>query len=132
MTVRSLYIPILIYILVPIFGIIYYIILNGRMRKLHGEKAPIIELFVSFFTYGGLLTAILTEVFWEWSGLASLGSFYLVFIAPFIMAYIGFRVRNLKKQSNYFKWIFYSSVSYAIIIPLTIIIIGIMNFFIDL
>ncbi|MBN2165604.1 MAG: hypothetical protein JW717_04955 [Marinilabiliaceae bacterium] len=102
------------------------------MRRLHGEKAPIIELFVSFFTFGGLLTAILTEIFWEWSGLASLGSFYLVFIAPFIMAYIGFRVRKLKKQSGYFKWIFYSSLSYAIIIPLTIIVIGIMNFFVDL
>jgi hypothetical protein len=48
---------------------------------------PAVPFFVLFFTLGGWLLVLLTAWFWEWSGLASLGMLYLIFIARYSPQY---------------------------------------------
>jgi hypothetical protein len=52
---------------------------------------PVVPFFVLFFTLGGWLLVLLTAWFSEWSGLASLGMSYLIFIAPVLTAVLSWR-----------------------------------------
>jgi len=61
------------------------------MKKDNIQNKPEVELFMIFATYGGLLLVILTELFWKWSGMASLGTFYLILGAPIVMGLIFYR-----------------------------------------
>ncbi len=74
------------------------------------------SMFMIFFTYGGLLTLMLTVFFWEWSGGASIGGFYLLFLAPIIMLLIAYKQYKKRKTSIYHKWMFYLGTSYFIIV----------------
>ena len=49
------------------------------------EKAPYIFLFILFGTYGGVLLVILTAFFCPWSGMASIGTLYLLYPAPAVI-----------------------------------------------
>jgi len=114
--------PLLIYVIVPIVGVIIYLILRRRMIFKSVIKPPIWEMFIIFFTYGGLLTLILTVFFWEWSGLSSLGVFYLIFLAPVAMFIVAYRQYKKRKTSIYNLWMFYLGALYFIIFPRTFLI----------
>ena len=85
-------------------------------------NAPTIELFTIFATYGGLLLVTLTTFFWQWSGLASLGTFYLILAAPIVMAIIAIRQRRTKLNSKYHNWTYKSALLYFAFAPVTFII----------
>ena len=114
--------PIAIYILTPPIGLLYYLSIRKKMIKADVAEFGLFEMFILFATYGGLLTLVLTTFFWEWSGMASLGCFYLILIAPILMLIIAVRNYKKRKTSIYSEWIFYLAISYYIITPLTLII----------
>jgi hypothetical protein len=109
---------IFIHLVVPLIGLGLFIKLRNRMTKEQINNPPTIELFIIFATYGGLLIVTLTSLFWTWSGLASLGTFYLILGAPLIMGIIAFRNYKLRRESKYRDWIFKSGILYFIIFPI--------------
>ena len=113
-------IAIIIHLIIPIIGIMFFIDLVRKMRFEKVENPPVIELFLIFATYGGLLLVILTSLFWKWSGMASIGTFYLIIIAPIIMGIISYKTHKNKTISKYHNWFYKVSLSYYIIAPIII------------
>lgn len=72
----------------PPLGLAHYLVLRRRMadRRLRWLA------FWCYFAYGGLLELLLTDLFWYWSGAASLGFAFLVFIACPGLLIAGFRL----------------------------------------
>jgi hypothetical protein len=122
MTAKEIIIALTIHLVVPLTGLIYFIRLTRRMGKENVVNAPIPEFFIVFATYGGLLLVTLTTLFWQWSGMASLGTFYLALGAPIAMGIIAYRHRKTKEDSKYHKWIYYSGLLYFAITPLIFLI----------
>ncbi len=54
---------ILIYLALPLFGLIAFLVLVNRMKKEKVAEPPLVELFLIFATYDGLLMVFLTSVF---------------------------------------------------------------------
>lgn len=117
-------IPIFIYILIPLFFLLIYILMGIKMKKELQNKAPLLEWFLVFVNYGGLLLFTLTMLYWVWSGLASVGTFYLIIGAPVVMGIIAYRQRKKRKESVYHRSLFYVALSYFVIAPLVIIILA--------
>ncbi|WP_282179653.1 hypothetical protein [Maribacter stanieri] len=119
-------IAIIIHIVFPLAGFVAFVLLTKKMKNQKVEKRPTIDLFFIFVNYGGLLFVILTELFWQWSGMASLGLFYLVLAAPIIMGIIAYRNFKNKGLSKYHDTIYKLGLSYCILIP--ILVFGIRSF----
>ncbi len=118
MSFKEVLIALTIHLLIPLAGLLYFLRLNKQIKNEGLENAPTIELFIIFATYGGLLLVALTTLFWKWSGLASLGTAYLIFGAPIAMGIIAFTQRKTKKDSKYHYWTFLMGLSYFAIAPL--------------
>ena len=121
MSTSKIIIAVLIHLIIPLAGLLLYLHLRKRMKSEKLENAPNNELFILFATYGGLITVALTSLFWEWSGMASLGTFYLILGAPIVMGVIAYRNYNLRKTSKYHLWIYNLCIAYYVIAPLIII-----------
>jgi len=77
---------------------------------------PEISFFLLFFTFGGWLQVLLTAWLWEWSGLASIGTLYLILIAPVITAVIAWRLRSTLALSAFHRLAFFVSGAYTCVI----------------
>jgi heme O synthase-like polyprenyltransferase len=110
-TVKAL----LIHLVVPAAGLQWFLWLRGEMREEQVENPPVISLFIIFATYGGLLLVILTTFFWYWSGMASPGLAYLLFLAPIVMLVIAWRLYPQRKLSRFHRAAFIASICYVII-----------------
>lgn len=108
-----------IHFVIPILGIVFYLILLNRMKKTNIQNPPNVALFLEFFIYGGLLLIILTSQFWYWSFMALIGSIFLVFIAPIVMLGISLFYLWKRNQSTYHKLTFYSALFYIPILIAT-------------
>ncbi|RPD46964.1 hypothetical protein DNI29_12450 [Hymenobacter sediminis] len=74
-------------------------------------EVPAWQLLVVMSTYGGLLMILLTGLFWTWSGMASLGTFYLILGAPFLVLFTA--ISTVRQQNSlYHRWIFRASAAY--------------------
>ena len=127
MELKKIIIGLVIHLFVPLVGLLCFISLKRKMENENIVKAQIFQLFIVFVTYGGLFLVSLTTLFWEWSGLASLGTFYLVLGAPILMGLIANKQRKVKNNSKYNKWIYNSGILYFIIAPLTFIILFLID-----
>jgi len=116
---HSLVVPFVIYFVIPLIGLVSYINLRKRIVKRELSNPPTADMFWIFFTYGGLLTVILTSLFWKWSGMASLGFLYLILLAPVVMAIISYRQYKNRKTSIFHQWMLYLGVLYFVIAPLS-------------
>lgn len=103
----------LIHLAVPAAGLQWFMWLRDDMREEQIESPPVFPLFIVFATYGGLLLVILTSFFWYWSGMASLGLAYLLFLAPIVMLVIGWRLYPQRNLSRFHKAAFVASISYV-------------------
>lgn len=112
----------IIHSLIPAIGLVVFLFLAKRMTQADLPGGLVLELFLLFATYGGLLLVVLTSLFWQWSGMPLLGVLYLVFVAPLIMAYIIYREYRNRTASTYHKWIALSSGIYLIIMPALLIV----------
>lgn len=119
MTIKEIIIAFVIHLIVPLIGLICFLRLIKRIKDENTINAPTTELFFVFSTYGGLLLVALTTLFWQWSGMASLGTFYLILGAPFVMGFIAYRHRQTKFISKYHNWTYLSGLLYFVIAPMT-------------
>lgn len=124
---KNIFLAILIHVIVPLIGIIFFLFLRKKIKEERIVNPPIMEFFVLFITYGGLLMVTFTTLFWQWSGLASLGSLYLVLVAPIIMIFLVYRVKKNRIISKYHELVYYSGVSYFVIAPLTFLILFLIS-----
>ena len=111
----SALIPIAIYVLVPFGGLRLYQTVDARMDRMNVPDPPRVVLGILFFNYGGLLLVILTDIFWYWSGLASLGVLYLIAVAPVILAGTTAGLYLKRNVSGFHKLAFAGSVAYVIL-----------------
>src|SRR5712671_5289886 len=94
---------VLIHLVVPGAGALWYSAIVRRMRDREIKDPPVISLFIIFATWGGLLVLVLTTFFWYWSGMATLGLAYLIFLAPMVMVVIAVRMYLNRKLSHFHK-----------------------------
>ena len=120
-TVLKTLTALIVHIGTPYLGWLLFNKLKQKMRDENVIEPPILELQLIFFTYGGLLLILYTALFWVWSGMASLGCFYLVFGAPIVMVALLFRLNEKKTLSPYHIWIFRLSYLYLIFMPVIFI-----------
>ena len=118
MTATEIIIALTIHFVIPFIGLLFFLKLERQMRRENIQNRPTIELFIIFATYGGLVLVILTDLFWYWSGMASLGVFYLILAAPIVMGVIAYRNRHTKTISKYHKWTYLLGLAYTIIMPI--------------
>jgi hypothetical protein len=76
---------ILIHLVIPAAGICLYIRWRRAAQWAGAPPRFAIYLFALFFVWGGALLITLTSLFWYWSGMASLGTFFLLFASPLFM-----------------------------------------------
>lgn len=119
MTLKDIIIALIIHLIIPLAGLLYFWQLKNKMENENIKDAPKAELFIIFATYGGMLLVALTTLFWKWSGLASLGTFYLIIVAPIVMGFIAYRNRKTKGMSKYHNWTYKSGLLYFAIAPIT-------------
>jgi hypothetical protein len=106
---------------VPLVGLGLFLRLRERMHDQQIERPPVVPLFIIFATYGGLLMVVLTVLFWRWSGMASLGVFYLVLIAPIAMTVLAVILYRKRRLSPYHFGSFIASGVYPCVIVPTVI-----------
>ena len=119
MTAKEIIIALTIHLILPLAGLLYYLRLKKKIKEENVQNAPTIELFIIFATYGGLLLVALTTLFWKWSGMASLGTFYLILGAPIAMGIIAYKYKKIRKISKYNNCTYLSSILYFIIAPIS-------------
>ena len=120
MTAKEIIIGLTIHLILPLTGLLYFLRLKKQIKNKNIPNTPTTELFIIFSTYGGLLLVLLTTLFWQWSGMASLGTFYLIFAAPIVMGIIAYRHRQTKLISKYHYWTYLSGLLYFAIAFVTI------------
>lgn len=111
-----------IHLVTPMIGLIFYLRLLQKIKIENVEDPPIIDLFLTFATYGGLLLIILTTIFWEWSAMASLGPFYLFTLGPIVMGVIAYRNYKKRNVSKYHEWTYQAGKAYFLFLVLSIFI----------
>jgi hypothetical protein len=121
MTLMEIAVAILVHIVVPASGLGLYLWLLKRMIESGIPKPPIISFFILFATYGGWLIVSLTFLLWYWSGMATLGLAYLIFIAPVVMLTLAFLLYKRRNLSSFHLGAFVASVVY-ILIPIGVLI----------
>lgn len=119
----ALIIPILIYLILPLVGIVLYTYLCKRMNIKKVPLPPKLAFFLIFFNYGALLIAILTAIFGETSGALSIGMFYLILISPILMLITGYLQYKLRNTSVYHEWAFILSVAYVFMLTASFILV---------
>jgi hypothetical protein len=103
---------ILINVGVPAAGFLLYESLCRRIDRSGIEKPPKAALFILFSVFGGWLLIILTLLFWYWSGMATLGFFGLLFVAPLVIGPMSFYLYQRRAYSKFHSAAFIASVVY--------------------
>ena len=112
---------ILVNFVVPLADVKIFLSLRERMLEEHIERPPVIALFIIFTTYGGLLMIVLTVLFWRWSGMASIGLFYLVLVAPVAMTVLAVILYRQRRLSSYHFVSFVASGVYPCLVVPTVV-----------
>ena len=127
MTTKEIIIASTIHLIIPLTGLLCFLKLERQMKRENIQNRPTIELFIIFANYGGLLLVGLTALFWYWSGLASLGVFYLILFAPMVMGIVAYRNWRKKTISKYHKWTCILGLAYTIVVPVITIVLFLMR-----
>ena len=113
MPISRIMIALGIHLIIPPLGIGAFVLLNRRMRRALVPSPPVVSYSILFAIFGGWLLVLLTALFWVWSGMASLGVGYLIFIAPIITAILAWRLRQSRTVSAYHRNAFLASIAYT-------------------
>jgi hypothetical protein len=114
--------PAVLYILVPTLGLFGFMLLLRHIRFQDIPEPPLIPLFTLFVLFDGPLQVILTELFWKWSGMASIGLTFLVTAGPVLALVLFFRGRKVSHRSKYHRFIPLLSLAYLLAIAALIVI----------
>lgn len=110
-----------IHLIVPFVGVVVFLLLCHRMSQAQVPSAPYFSWFVLFGTFGAWLLVVLTALFWKWSGMASIGVFGLLLVAPFTTAAVAFSLRTRRGLSQFHRGAFYASVGYSGLMLITVL-----------
>lgn len=102
-----------IHLLVPLIGVALFVSLCLYMRRVGIPSPPTATFFMLFFAGGGWLLVALTALFWEWSGMASLGVFFLVLAMPWVTAVAAWRLHSKRSLSSVHRVAFVGSLGYS-------------------
>lgn len=108
-----------IYVLIPAAGLAAFILLIRRIRRTKNDRLLELAYFLLFFALGGWLLIALTSEFLEWSGMASLGMFYLLLVAPFLSMTMAWKLRR-RQRGPFYSFAFWGHVALLSTIVLTI------------
>lgn len=114
--------PTVLHILIPTLGLFGFMLLVQHIRSQNIPEPPLIPLFTLFVLFGGLLQVIFTELFWKWSGMASIGLTFLVTAGPVLALVLFFRGRKISHRSKYHRSIPLLSLAYLFAIAALIVI----------
>lgn len=122
MSAKEIIIFVFIHLVLPLSGLLVYFRLLAKLRNHNLVSTLGIYFLIIFVTYGGLLMVVLTAFFWQWSGMASLGTFYLLLPAPVLMGITAYNNNKLKSLSRYHRLAFQLGLFYFAIFPAVVLI----------
>jgi hypothetical protein len=114
-------ITVVIYILIPILGVIFFIRISRTFKPVEKQGLFALKLLLVFGCFAGLLVLLLTILFWKSSGLATIGTAFLLLIAPLIIGFIAYDSFT-KKVNDAENRLFELSILYFIALPLVFLI----------
>ena len=101
MTAGQILSLVVVAIAIPAAGVTLYVCLCIRMHRRSVPEPPYITYFF-LFAHGGIcFLLLLTALLWGWSGMSSLGTFYLLFISPFPAGVFAFALHDSRTDSTY-------------------------------
>ena len=109
----SMLAPLLIHLVVPAAGLVWYLRLRKRMHSSGVPDAPDRRLFLVFFHYGGWLLVLLTARSSQESAAATAGLMYLLLFAPWLMAGVAVRTFSRRSFSAYHRATFWAACLYV-------------------
>ena len=109
-----------IHLVVPLLGVIVFLVLCRRMQHTQIPSPPFLSYFILFATFGSWLMVCLTALFWTWSGMASLAVFGLMLVAPFVTAGIALYLYLWDRHnlSAYHRGAYLASIAYSCLVVL--------------
>lgn len=116
MTLSEIITAVTIHLLVPAAGLASYLVLHRRLTATGSSPVFLAQLFLLFFCYGGVLLVLLTGLFWQWSGMASLGAFFLILAAPVLLFPALLSLRSQKNHSPVHRMAFRACAAYYILL----------------
>lgn len=96
-------VPLIIYFVVPLLGLASFVHLRRRMQSALAVAAPVQAYAFLFVAYGGVLLVLLTDRFWLWSGMASIGTALLLLVAPPLAIFQAWKLRTTARLSRYHR-----------------------------
>lgn len=96
MSASEIITAITIHLLVPAAGVVGYLLLCRRLLATGASFLFLAQLLLLFVCYGGGLLVVLTSLFWEWSGMASVGCFFLMLGAPVLLLPVSISLRKAR------------------------------------
>jgi len=108
-----------IYILTPAVGLIAFLLLIRKIRRTRFDSFLELAYFLLFVALGGWLLVALTAQFLDWSGMASLGMFYLLLVAPFLSIITAWKLRNQRGRSALHLLAFWGHIALSMTILVT-------------
>ena len=118
MTIGQIATAALIYIALPLAGLCWFILLCRNMHRNRVPDPPVLPLLILICSYGGLLMMLLTALFWEWSGMATLGLGYLVIVAPVLMGVAAYQLKPRQAVSPIYRRMYRSALAYYFALPI--------------
>ena len=104
----------LVHILTPALGVAVFLAIKRQMQLAGVANALLLPYFVIHAFYGGLLLIGLTRLFWEWSGMASLGMFACLIFGPIVLLGQAWWLRGRRTQSGFHAAAFGLSLGYPL------------------
>lgn len=105
---------ILLFLALPIAGVVAYIRLIRKMRREQITAIPKFSLFMLFLICGTLLMEILLGISGMWSGASTAGFIFLLFVAPALCGMIAWRHRHHSEISKYHCTILHAALGYLL------------------
>jgi hypothetical protein len=102
-----------IHIAVPLLGVVLFLLLCSRMKRAGVTAPPFVPWFILFFSIGGWLLVALTALYWEWSGMASLGVSFLILVAPCLTVASAWWLHRKRSVSAFHCFAFLGSIGYS-------------------
>src|SRR5688572_17968524 len=127
MSALKIFTAIGIHLVVPLLGIALYFLLCRKMWRAQIPSPPFFSYFVIFAIMVSWLLVLLTVLFWEWSGMASIGFLLLFSVAPLATAVLGVSLFHKRAFSVFHHWAFVAAAMYTGVIGLAVL--GWIGFF---
>ncbi len=120
MTSSEIITAITIHLLVPAACVAAYLMLCRRLLAAGASRMFLAQLFLLFVCYGGVLLGLLTSLFWYWSGMASVGVFFLMLAAPVLLFPVLLSLWQQKSPSPAHRVAFRACVGYYVLLAMVL------------